>query len=551
LFATPWPWLAHAAAWIGMLLAMNAALPPLYLGPPLVAFAVGAAFVSSRLLRNAQIEARADDVARFALVDAVLCGTAALALLPAAAAILQFAGRGDTLRYVGPGLATIAGAFVPFFYASLARIAALGRRTDAWRRAPAPLAAVAVLALAWMVWGPSAAYIGHEKELAAKIAEYEAETGKPGKPVESEISLSLHGFYGRSYALSPDADGRVAVAGEFTFYGGHDAAGFARLERDGRLDRTATSASLAASAGRRIVGARSLAGGALLVAWSDPGVSASPVLRTLLPDGTLGDLPGVALDGSLEARGDGSFLISRGGSLAPDDPSACVRRFLPNGDEDLAFAAAVGTSLESIVSDNARVCTVGETHTLPDGRTLVVLSGFGGNAWRDGLLRRLDADGRLDMEFRPDIEGARFVAIGPSGAVFVSTLSSAGGRAQYTLVKLGDDGARDPAFAPPPGLPLDQALAAQGDGAVLTGGYDGRSDVLSRVLPDGRLDTAFGDSGAVKLTGFVSQIVPLESGEIYLLGDFYDVSARGVRLERSQIARLLADGTPDATFDPR
>src|SRR6185436_20538749 len=102
-----------------------------------------------------------------------------------------------------------------------------------------------------------------------------------------------------------------------------------------------------------------------------------------------------------------------------------------------------------------------------------------------------------------------------------------------------DDGARDASFAPPAGLPLGAALAVQADGALLTSGSYGTSGI-ARLLPDGRLDTAFGDGGFVHLTGSASHVVAAPDGDIYLIGDFYDVSARGGRLERYQIARLLA-----------
>jgi hypothetical protein len=50
--------------------------------------------------------------------------------------------------------------------------------------------------------------------------------------------------------------------------------------------------------------------------------------------------------------------------------------------------------------------------------------------------------------------------------------------------------------------------------------------------------------------GFVHRIVTIPPGEIYLLGDFFEVGRGGAALPRLQIARLRADGTPDPTFDP-
>jgi Domain of unknown function (DUF5122) beta-propeller len=94
----------------------------------------------------------------------------------------------------------------------------------------------------------------------------------------------------------------------------------------------------------------------------------------------------------------------------------------------------------------------------------------------------------------------------------------------------------------------------QGDGKLLVGGRhsgDALDWGLFRLLPDGRLDPAFGENGKVAVNGFISRIVTGREGEIYPAGDFLDVGSEPKRLPRYQIARLRPDGAPDPSFDPR
>jgi hypothetical protein len=193
---------------------------------------------------------------------------------------------------------------------------------------------------------------------------------------------------------------------------------------------------------------------------------------------------------------------------------------------------------------------------LPDGKVLVRLSRRDDQGlWREELLRRLHADGGLDEGFLPDLTGVRHLAAGEHGELIATTLASTATPPVFSLWKLRDDGTPDRAFATAPGFFAHvDALAIQGDGKVLVGGRRPGNALdlgLFRLLPDGRLDSSFGENGRVAVNGFIHRIVASREGQVYLLGDFSDVGAEADRLPRYQIARLRPDGTPDPGFDPR
>jgi len=118
------------------------------------------------------------------------------------------------------------------------------------------------------------------------------------------------------------------------------------------------------------------------------------------------------------------------------------------------------------------------------------------------------------------------------------------------VVRLHTDGYLDSFFNPGAGADAAvHALALQADGRILIGGefrnYDNLSAMrIARVNADGTIDTAFqtgfGADGIVRALG-----VGLD-GTIVVGGDFGNMSG----VARTGIARLMADGSIDTTFDP-
>jgi len=562
-FTTPWPWLLHASIWVGALSIVNASLPIIHLAGPLSALALVAALVSSRLLDPARLSVQIHDVLRFVLIDATFIGFGAGIVVPLLLLPARLAGArvGNNVQPIEIGV--MAAAFVVQFYLLLAVAGTLHRRGSAAQRALLVSGCAAGAALVWSGWRDVADHLARNAEVASKIAAYEIETGKPGGTVSSEIALSLHGFYGRAENVAAATDGGIVAVGDFTFYGGHEAAGFARLSANGALLTSAAEAPGMLAGARRV---RLLSGGALLLDLPEAR-EAFPgpwVLRTLRPDGTLEAQPGVVVGGrgtnAFESRVDpfdldsaGRIVVGRSEAVAPGAEQPCVQRFLSDGTPDDEFNNRVGSALDSQAEGAARDCAVTEVLSLSGARVLVLLSLRNtGGAWVEGSLRRLAGDGSFDSTFAPPLTGVRKLASGENDAIYAATLTGTSPLA-YALAKIGEDGALVTAFAPSPFLSLN-ALGVQRDGKVLVGGRvasKGPGDDVLRMLPDGRLDPQFGDGGRTPVNGFVHRIVESADGSIYVLGDFVAVGARANELPRYGIARLRPDGTPDPSFDPR
>jgi uncharacterized delta-60 repeat protein len=561
-FVTPWPWLKHAAGWAVAIPVANTIAPLLNLDGPLSALAVVAAAVTARRLKPEQLDVELADAVRFALVDSVFLGFAGAVLYPVAMLPLRNVALSSGFSLQSVPLAVMIGLFVVQFYGLLWAAGRLRRRRDSWRNAVWVAGCAAGVGLAWSVANRSAERLKRRSEVARAAAQYERETGKPGAAVEAEISLSLHGFNDRPETFVLDSAGRLVVVGEFSLYAAHEARGFARIDHDGGLDRTAPGAALEAQP----ADVRALADGALLVAVAlTPSELSSPlVLRTLQPNGTLEERPNVPVGSwsgtvyerqaaPFDRQADGSIVVGRNGALEPDTEPACVRRFGPDGTEDREFAANVGAARDVILMPGAERCTVTDVRALPDGGILVVFSGPDARgAWRDGVLRRLDSSGRFDSTFQPEPNVYR-LAVGERGELFVATVSTSATPPVYALVKLENDGTTDDTFAPPRDFFASiDALEAQRDGRLLVAGRRPGSyeEGVFRLSASGLVEPGFGARGSVAATGSVRRMLTSPDGDIYLLGDFYDVGPGAAALPRYQIARLGADGAPDPTFDP-
>jgi uncharacterized delta-60 repeat protein len=570
-FATPWPWLAHAAIWASGMLAVNSVLSLIHLAGPVSALAAVGATVTAYLLSPAQREVDLAAAVRFALVDSIFLGLAAGLFFPLLLLALRFAGWSRGADPIPIALSVTVAAFVVQFYVLLWGATTLRRRRGPWQRAPLAVACLAGVGLAWSVWHQTAEHLAFRQEVAHKLSAYERETGKRADPVRAEIELSLHGFYGRPEDLVVDRQGRLAVVGEFSFYAGHEVRGLARINPDGSLDETFQYATPDAGVPAGPARVRLLRDGAMLIdvqqaasALSSP----SPLmLRTLRPDGVLEERPAVNVGtwspnpyerrlAPFDVQADGRILVGRYSMVEQGAQPACVRRFLADGTADLAFETAEADALDSSSAQPAHNCAVTDVLALPDGKIVVRLSRRDSEGvWREEMLRRLHADGRVDEGFLPGLTGIRHLVAGQNGALIATTLASTSTPPVFSLWKLRDDGTPDPAFAIAPGFFAHvDALAIQSDGKVLVGGRRSGSALdlgLFRLLPDGRLDSSFGENGRVAVNGFIHRIVTSPGGQIYLLGDFMDVGARTDRVARYQIARLHSDGTLDPTFDPR
>lgn len=361
-------------------------------------------------------------------------------------------------------------------------------------------------------------------------------------------------FNGTVQAMALQNDGKVVVAGDFSYYGGvHYRRTLARLNPDGTLDE---------SYQHRPIGfdwdvfRMALQPDGKIIAVGGFGHfydKRHPRIARLHPDGTLDETFGSGVVGagfdlgphSIAIQPDGKILVagpffSYGANLATH-----TARLNPDGTLDPTFD--VGFKWENFVY----------TISLqPDGKIVA-----GGeflafdNVPRRGIAR-LNADGTLDTTFDPGSGfdggwGVAFTELQPDGKILaVGSFTSFNGKPAHYIARLNSNGTLDETFSPPAGGPDDivHTLTMQSDGKMLISGdflqYSNRSQPrLARLNPDGSLDDTFQVGSGPN--NVVTSIVVEPDGKIIIAGDFTMYNGTPVH----RIARLHPNGLLDPTFD--
>ena len=250
----------------------------------------------------------------------------------------------------------------------------------------------------------------------------------------------------------------------------------------------------------------------------------------------------------------GGVAPSPEGSVAPTQPPSSL--FL-----DPAFGVEGKTTTERFGGDRSAMALQ------PDGKVVMV-----GGTFVDFIMARFDANGQLDTTFGdggfvttdivPDQqEESLAVAVQPDGGIVLA--GYVGFDATFALARYLPDGTLDTTFGDDgkvmgevPGRAY--AVAVQPDGGIVAAGEAtaGRSDpdwsdfVMARFLPDGTLDPAFGEGGVVVTditggTNLARNIVVTPDGGIVLSGEpIGDFPGS----DHTDIARYAADGQLDAGF---
>jgi uncharacterized delta-60 repeat protein len=180
------------------------------------------------------------------------------------------------------------------------------------------------------------------------------------------------------------------------------------------------------------------------------------------------------------------------------------------------------------------------------------------------FLGRINAEGALDLSFRPKVNGVvRCLAVQSDGRILLGgQFSTVGGRTCNRIARLNPEGSLDTSFEA--GLGANSAtgnvcevtcIALQDDGKILLGGSFDRMDRsvrngIARLNADGSLDSSFNpDTGGViapKATPGVFCIAVQADGKIIFGGQFIYVGDE----RRNGIARVSAEGVLDKTFNP-
>jgi uncharacterized delta-60 repeat protein len=557
-------WLKHAVAWSVALWAAFVWVPWLFRGVGVVVeLGLLAALVTGLAGRNPAALPPAT-LLRYALVDATFVASAVpFLIVPLHAALAA----NNLLPLIGGRayLVMPTAIFVLAFYAGLGAIGH-ARAREGLRKLPYAAAGLLLVLLVVQGYGPAVEFARQAGERRAGVAQYERATGRTAGALDQlKIGNSLHGFENRTETIELDARGRILVAGDFSFYGGHGARGFVRLLPDGQLDSSFATLPAGDPLFLKPAGMRVAGDGTILTLHPQDGLS------RLRDDGTRDadfrpDVKAPQVDNQpfeyFDLMPDGSIVLRAPARTAYSPEERCLLRLDRSGAHDDAFEIAAMNALfgEAPSKTSPANCALSRLSALPNGQVLV-FGAFPATDHRVGFVR-LNTDGGLDASFRPriDLSHVSLYHLTPGGEVFtVSYVPIPGSspiayKAQWT--KLLASGEVDATFAVPDATFRHvEAMAAQADGKLIVAGAlekIGYGAIL-RLLPDGRIDPGFGapPDAPPRVNGFVNTLRVQPDGAIVVGGEFFGASQGAKKVERSNIARLLPDGTPDATFDPR
>ncbi len=233
---------------------------------------------------------------------------------------------------------------------------------------------------------------------------------------------------------------------------------------------------------------------------------------------------------------DGRILV--GGNYTNMAKVACrsLGRLLPNGTNDAGFVCQVeGDVLDLALAASGNILVGGLFATVNDVSRPNL-------AW-------LGADGATGVA--PPAPNGRVWALvvqADGQALVGGDFTAMGGTACRGLARLASATALDPGFPTALFNGIVYALAVQPDGKILVGGnfteLGGNTNLnrIARLNADGSVDASFNPGGGANDTVFKIAVQP--DGKILLGGAF----TRVVGAERTAVARLNPDGTLDASF---
>lgn len=346
------------------------------------------------------------------------------------------------------------------------------------------------------------------------------------------------------------AGGQVLIQGVFRNYQGQACSQLARLNPNGSLDTNYHAAVPNFIPIGSIQAVAALPEGQVLYSGNFTAISGMAVQRLARLDASGALDTNFCLQARLNApassivpQPDGRILLSGAFTNVNGQARSRVARLNADGSLDESFnqVSLVGT----VGWSGPRLARQ------PDGQ--IILWGAFTNV--NGALRlgcaRLDAEGRLDGAFSPDwlasAGSIRSVVFQGDGGMLAGNASAssanhlqrfqAGGALDAGW--MGDTGSNEGVWK----------MAGQPDGKFLLGGYFTKYNGLPRsslvrILPDGQADSGFVPDLYSESDVLVSAILVQPDAKIVVGGAF----TRAGGLERTNIARLDADGTVEAAF---
>lgn len=247
---------------------------------------------------------------------------------------------------------------------------------------------------------------------------------------------------------------------------------------------------------------------------------------------------------SIVVQSDGKILI--GGFLVTDNSTNNILRLNSNGSVDNSFVPEAG------VSNYIYAYTIA---IQPDGK---VIYGSDINAINmTNTIARLNTNGSPDITFNPGAgtdDAIRSIVLQPDGKIIIGGwFVNVNGTNRNRIARLNADGSLDESFDPGTGADSDiESVVLQPDGKIVIGGdfadVNGNPrNGIARLNANGSVDASF-DPGAGVAGGFppIFSVALQFDGKIFIGGKFTTVNSTN----RNRIARLNGDGGLDTVFNP-
>ncbi|AKC82988.1 hypothetical protein IMCC26134_09730 [Verrucomicrobia bacterium IMCC26134] len=351
----------------------------------------------------------------------------------------------------------------------------------------------------------------------------------PGTLDPLNLGVEGTGVYGT--AVQPD--GKTIISGIFTSVLGVPRNSIARLNADGTLDMGFDPNAGGGGVNTIVLSLALQADGKVLIGGIfttlQPNGAATATTRNriarLNADGTLdegfdpnanGTVSSLALQADGKVLIGGSFTTLQPNGAAAPTPRNLIARLHADGMLDMGFDPNANNTVSSLaLQADGKVLLGGSFTTLqPNGAA---------SATTRNRIARLNADGTLDLGFDPNVIRINLSGVATGGSV--------------------------------------ASIVVQADGKVLIGGNfttlqpNGAATAttrnsIARLNADGTLDMGF----RLNPSGIVQSVALQADGKVLLGGQFnlfYPITNNyAIATPRNRIARLNADGTLDASFNP-
>ena len=361
---------------------------------------------------------------------------------------------------------------------------------------------------------------------------------------------------GNVLALALQSDGKLLIGGAFTTLQPNSRSSFflrkyaARLNSDGTLDET-FNLDLSEQPGNRVDSIRIQPDGRVLIGGSFNSLqpTGSPA-RTTRPNFVR--LAGGAVDLTFNPLTGGSTgAVVNGFAIQPDGKIVAVGSFADLGgakSANIARFRADGTADPEFSNSLSTAGPVNAVAIRPNiAATPAQLSGF---AWlsANGTLRSAFATGGTRLS--GEVNAIAFDSSGRLllGGAFANLTNSTSGN----LLRFSSTGVLDPGFNPAPNGAVT-GLVVQPDGRIIivgtfttVGGL--ARNRIARIDADGSVDVTY-DPGA---NGRINALVLQSDGRAVVGGAFtsFTPNLATTAVTRNYLARINADGTVDASYDP-